>query len=321
MKRKIIIDCDPGIDDSLALLYAIQHPQLEVIALTITPGNVPTHLGVENALLILEKVNRTDIPVYAGLDSPLVRDFISAQDTHGMDGLGDTYFSRTTTVTAQPQAAPEYLADIFQTATDISIIALGPLTNIAKALEINPQLGQNCQRFVSMGGTYQSNGNCSPVAEYNYWCDPHAAQIVYEKLGKTIEMVGLDVTREIVLTPNLLEFTSHLDQEMSQFVSKITRFYWDFHWQYEKIIGCVINDPLAIAHFIHDDICTGFEAYTAIATEGVALGQSVIDSHHFYNKSANAIIMTQVDKSLFWKDFLTTVFHAQTDNPYLTTFI
>lgn len=320
-KQKIIIDCDPGIDDTLALMYAIQHPSLDVIAITITPGNVPTSLGVHNALLILEKLNRLDIPVYAGLENPLKRDFVSAQDTHGIDGLGETHFTRQTDTAAQPTSAVDFLADFFQKPTDVSIIALGPLTNIAKALQSNPKLGKHCQRFVSMGGNFKSNGNCSPVAEYNYWCDPHAAQEVFEKLGKTIEMVGLDVTREIVLTPNLLEYTRHLNQETADFIQQITRFYFDFHWEYETIIGCVINDPLAVAYFINPGICTGFSAYTDISTEGIALGQTVIDSHNFYGKPSNAHILTTVNTYSFWKDFLTTLFHAQIDEELVKKFI
>lgn len=175
MKRKVIIDCDPGIDDSLALLYALQHPDLEVVALTIVAGNVPLELGLENAFKILERLNRLDIPVYAGADKPLVRDFVSAQDTHGMDGLGESGIARSSSTQAQQQAAYDYLADYFQKNKDTSIIALGPLTNIALALRKNSNLGQHLDRFVSMGGSYKSHGNCSPVAEYNYWCDPHAA--------------------------------------------------------------------------------------------------------------------------------------------------
>lgn len=311
-KQKIIIDCDPGIDDSLALMYAIQHPQLEVLAITIVAGNVPVELGVDNAFKILERLGRTDIPVYAGASHPLKRDFVSAQDTHGMDGLGESQIGRTSDLTAQPKPAADFLAQHFSSPRDTSIIALGPLTNIALALAKEPNLGKHCQRFVSMGGSYKSNGNCSPVAEYNYWCDPHAAQQVFAGLGKKIEMVGLDVTREIVLTPNLLEYMTFINKNEADFIRKITRFYWDFHWEYEHIIGCVINDPLAVAHFIHQDLCLGFESYVDIATEGIALGQSVVDDHQFYKKDANALVLTQVNSRQFFEDFLAVVLHADT---------
>ena len=310
MKRKVIIDCDPGIDDSLALLYALQHPDLEVVALTIVAGNVPVELGLENAFKILERLNRLDIPVYVGADKPLVRDFVSAQDTHGMDGLGESRITRNSSTQAQPQAAYDFLADYFQKNSDTSIIALGPLTNIALALRKNPTLGQHLDRFVSMGGNYKSHGNCSPVAEYNYWCDPHAAQETYEQLGKKIEMVGLDVTRKIGLTPNLLEYMRFINPEVADFVGKITRFYWDFHWEYEHIIGCVINDPLAVAHVLHEDLCQGFDSFVDLATEGIAVGQTLVDTYHFYGKEANAKILTQVNTQLFFQDFLSVILNT-----------
>ena len=310
MKRKVIIDCDPGIDDSLALLYALQHPDLEVVALTIVAGNVPVELGLENAFKILERLNRLDIPVYVGADKPLVRDFVSAQDTHGMDGLGESGITRSGSAQSQPQAAYDFLADYFQKNSDTSIIALGPLTNIALALRKNPNLGQHLDRFVSMGGSYKSHGNCSPVAEYNYWCDPHATQETYEKLGKKIEMVGLDVTRKIVLTPNLLEYMRFINPEVADFVGKITRFYWDFHWEYEHIIGCVINDPLAVAHFLHEDLCQGFDSFVDLATEGIAMGQTLVDDYHFYGKEANAKVLTQVNTQLFFQDFLSVILNT-----------
>lgn len=310
MKRKVIIDCDPGIDDSLALLYALQHPDLEVVALTIVAGNVPVELGLENTFKILERLNRLDIPVYAGADKPLVREFVSAQDTHGMDGLGESGIARSSSIKAQPQPAYKFLADYFQTNKEASIITLGPLTNIALALKKTPKLGQQLNCFVSMGGSYKSHGNCSPVAEYNYWCDPHAAQETYEKLGKKIEMVGLDVTRKIVLTPNLLEYMRFINPEVADFIGKITRFYWDFHWEYEHIIGCVINDPLAVAHFLHEDLCQGFDSYVDVATEGIAMGQTLVDAYHFYNKEANTKVLTQVDTKLFFQDFLAVILNS-----------
>lgn len=312
-KRDIIIDCDPGIDDTLALIYALKHPQLNVIAITIVAGNSPIDLGIKNAFTTLELLNRLDIPVYAGASKPLQREFVSAQDTHGMDGLGENNFNLKHEYTIQDITAEEFLATHFQQKRHTSIIALGPLTNIAKAIQLNPQLGKHCERFVSMGGSFKSHGNCSPVAEYNYWCDPHAAQVVFEKLGSCIEMVGLDVTRQIVLTPNHLEYMNRMNDEMTNFISKITRFYFDFHWQYEHIIGCVINDPLAISYFIDNHICSGFDTYTNVVTEGIALGQTVIDQYNFYHKPANSYILTKVDTSLFWIDFLTTILDAQKD--------
>lgn len=310
IKQKIIIDCDPGIDDTLALLYALKHPKLEVIAITIVAGNSPLELGVKNAFTVLEQLDRLDVPVYQGCRSPLKRDFISAQDTHGMDGLGENYFHLKEDYLTQEESAEEFLAHYFKEKSETSVIALGPLTNIARAIECNPNFGKNCSRFVSMGGSYKSHGNCSPVAEYNYWCDPHAAQLVFKKLGQKIEMVGLDVTRNIVLTPNHLEYMSRINAQMTEFITKITRFYFDFHWQYEHIIGCVINDPLAVAYFINAYICEGFDSYTEVVTDGIAMGQTIVDSFDFYHKESNSTILTTVNTNLFWIDFLTVILDA-----------
>lgn len=312
-KQKIIIDCDPGIDDSLALQYAIKHSELEIVAITVVAGNSPVELGIKNVFINLERLGRLDIPVYAGASEPLARDFVSAQDTHGMDGLGENDFEYQRDIQVQEQTAAEFLVTYFADKTDTSIIALGPLTNIAQALTINPNLGQHCQRFVSMGGAFKSHGNCSPVAEYNYWCDPHAAQMVFRNLGKKIEMVGLDVTRSIVFTPNILEYASRINADMADFMAKITRFYFDFHWEYEHIIGCVINDPLAVAYFVNSKLLAGFDSYVDVVTDGIAMGQTVVDQYDFYHKPSNAYVMTQVDTELFWQDFLTVILDAQVD--------
>lgn len=306
-KQQVIIDCDPGIDDALALIYALKHPNLEVVAITIVCGNVPSQLGFENCALILELVNRLDIPIYIGAKTPLKRPFISAQDTHGMDGLGESFLKRSCDKRPETTKADDYLADYFKQKQDTAILALGPLTNIALALEKNKDLGENCSRFISMGGNFKSNGNCSPVAEYNYWCDPHAANFVFKHLKRCVEMVGLDVTRKIVLSPNHLEYLKKFPSELTAFIENITRFYFDFHWKYEHLLGCVINDPLALAYLIDPNICHGFTSYTDIVTDGIALGQSIVDAQHFYQKDSNSKILTEVDTLRFWQDFLTTI--------------
>ena len=161
-----------------------------------------------------------------------------------------------------------------------------------------------------MGGSFKSHGNCSPVAEYNYWCDPDAAALVYETMyqaGKTIHMIGLDVTRKIVLTPTILEYMCRLNAEVGAFVKKITKFYFDFHWEWEHIIGCVINDPLAVAYFIDRDICQGFDSYVQVETQGVSVGQTVVDAMDFYRKNANARVLTEVDTYKFFQLFLSRV--------------
>ena len=307
-KRKIIIDCDPGIDDSLAIMLALKSPEVEVLGITIVCGNSPVKMGFENAKKILEHMNRLDIPVYIGENKPLKRDYVNALDTHGADGLGESFLPRVLGY-QQEIGAVDFLADVLKK-EKVSVIALGPMTNLAKLIQKDPEAFDQIEELVSMGGSFKSHGNCSPVAEYNYWCDPDAAALVYDTLyknGKMIYMIGLDVTRKIVLTPTILEYICRLDKETGEFIRKITKFYFDFHWEWEHIIGCVINDPLAVAYFLNPDICQGFDSYVQIETGGITLGQSVVDSMNFYRKTPNTKVLTEVDVYAFFQLFLSRI--------------
>ena len=305
-KSKVIIDCDPGIDDSLAILLALNSDELEVLGLTITSGNVPARMGAKNALKTLQIANRLDIPVYVGEEFPLQRKLITAQDTHGEDGIGENFYDDVKGEILE--GGVDFIIDTLKREENVSIIALGPLTNIAKALMKDKDAFDNLDEFVSMGGAFRIHGNCSPVAEFNYWVDPHAADYTYKHLPKKIHMVGLDVTRKIVLTPNIIEFINRLEKEKSKFITEITRFYIDFHWQQEGIIGCVINDPLAVAYFIDRNLCKGFDSYVEVVHDGVAIGQSIVDSFNFYKKEPNAHVLTQTDEKAFMKMFLKRIF-------------
>mgnify|MGYP002799916106 FL=1 len=184
-KQKVIIDCDPGIDDALALMLALSSPELDVLGITVVCGNVPAKTGVENALRILKWMGRLDIPVYSGETKPLERPYEDATETHGGTGLGNLRYPTVTEVRPR-EGAVEFLASSLsesaRTGDLISIIAIGPMTNLARLAELHPECFAGLNRLVSMGGNYHSHGNCSPVAEYNYWCDPHGAQAVYEAL-------------------------------------------------------------------------------------------------------------------------------------------
>ena len=307
-KRKIIIDCGPGIDDNLAIMLALTSPEIEVLGITIVCGNSPVEMGFENAKKILKQMNRLDVPVYMGEPRPLKRDYVNALDTHGADGLGESFLPEVPGY-QQEIGAVDFLSKAL-IKEKVSVIALGPMTNLARLIQKAPAAFDQIEELVSMGGSFKSHGNCSPVAEYNYWCDPDAAALVYDTLhqnGKMIHMIGLDVTRKIVLTPTLLEYICRLNKETGEFIRKITKFYFDFHWEWEHIIGCVINDPLAVAYFLDPDICQGFDSYVQIETEGISLGQSVVDSMDFYRKTPNTKVLTEVDVYAFFQLFLSRI--------------
>ncbi|WP_042275242.1 nucleoside hydrolase [[Clostridium] dakarense] len=310
-KRKVIIDCDPGIDDSLAILLAINSPELEVLGITICSGNVPARLGAKNALKALQMCSSLNIPVYIGEEYPLKRELVTAQDTHGEDGVGENFYEDVNEEILD--GGVDFIIDTLTNNKDVSIIALGPLTNIAKSIMKDKKAFDNLDEFISMGGAFRIHGNCSPVAEFNYWVDPHAADYVYKNLSKKIHMVGLDVTRKIVLTPNIIEFINRLDKSISKYITEIARFYIDFHWEQEGIIGCVINDPLAVAYFIDRSLCEGFDSYVEVVEEGIAMGQSIVDSFNFYKNTPNAHVLTNVNEKQFMKMFLKRIFNGYED--------
>lgn len=311
-KRKVIIDCDPGIDDSLALLLAINSPELEILGITTCSGNVPAKMGAENALYTLHRFLNENINIYVGEENPLKRELVTAQDTHGEDGLGENFYKTSTNKNIK-YGGVDFIIETLKNNKDVSIIALGPLTNIAKALMKDKKAFNNLDEFISMGGAFRIHGNCSPVAEFNYWVDPHAADYVYKNLPKKIHMVGLDVTRKIVLTPNIIEFINRLDEDLAKYITEITRFYIDFHWEQEGIIGCVINDPLAVAYFIDRNLCSGFESYVEVVEDGVAMGQSIVDSFNFYKKEPNSFVLTQTNEKEFMYMFLKRLFPSHVD--------
>ena len=317
-KRHVIIDCDPGIDDSLALMLALSMEELEVEAVTIVCGNSPVRMGFENAKKVLKQMNRLDVPVYVGEERPLKREYVNALDTHGADGLGESFLPEVPGY-EQKRSAAAYLADRFREGNGLpacSVIALGPMTNLARLFMKDPGAASRIDEIVSMGGSFRSHGNCSPVAEYNYWADPDAAAFVYETAGKSgrrISMIGLDVTRQIILTPDLIEYMKRLDPVTGQFVQAITKFYFDFHWKWEHLIGCVINDPLAVAYFADRELCSGFAAYTAVETEGISRGQTIVDSMNFYKKEPNARILTETDPTAFFRMFFSRILKRRED--------
>lgn len=313
IKRKVIIDCDPGIDDALAIILALKSSELEVVGITTVSGNVDSIQGGKNALKVLRLLDRLDIPVYVGELTPIERPLVTAQDTHGDDGLGDTNYEDVSSELLNYDAV-DYILKMLEQNDDISIIALGPLTNLCKAQSKNNNIFNKVVEVVSMGGTYKSHGNCSPVAEFNYWVDPHGAGDFIRNFKKPFTMVGLDVTREIVLTPNLRELISQFNTPLGDFIVDITKFYVDFHWKQERTLGCVINDPLAVEYFINRNLCDGFSSYIDLVNDGIAMGQTVVDKENFYNRKANCKILTKVDSKKFMESFLTKLFPEHLDD-------
>ena len=312
-KRKVIIDCDPGIDDALAIILALKSKEIEVIGITTVSGNVESLQGAKNALKVLKLLGRLDIPVYLGESKPIKRELVTAQDTHGEDGLGETFLDEVSSEYIRENGV-DFILNTLKNQDNVSIIALGPLTNLCRAIEKDSESFHRVKEIVSMGGAYKSHGNCSPVAEFNYWVDPHGAREFLKKFNGEFTMVGLDVTREIVLTPNLREMIHQFKDEIGDFIYDITRFYVDFHWEQERTLGCVINDPLAVEYFINRELCEGFKAYVDIACEDISMGQSVVDVADFYKRRKNGFVLDKVNSKEFMVSFLNKIFPSHKED-------
>ncbi|MCX0393409.1 nucleoside hydrolase [Clostridium perfringens] len=312
-KRKVIIDCDTGIDDALAIILALKSKEIEVVGITTVSGNVESLQGAKNALKVLKLLGRLDIPVYLGESKPIKRELVTAQDTHGEDGLGETFLEEVSSEYIRENGV-DFILNTLKNHENVSIIALGPLTNLCRAIEKDSETFHRVKEIVSMGGAYKSHGNCSPVAEFNYWVDPHGAREFLKKFNGEFTMVGLDVTREIVLTPNLREMIHQFKDEIGDFIYDITRFYVDFHWEQERTLGCVINDPLAVEYFINRELCEGFKAYVDIACEDISMGQSVVDVADFYKRRKNVFVLDKVNSKEFMVSFLNKIFPSHKED-------
>lgn len=305
-KMKLIMDVDPGIDDSLALLLAGLSPEFELMAITVVSGNIEVHQAARNARFAMKMIDREDVMIAKGCDLPLQRNYVDATDTHGKDGIGEVYFPKEDPID-QHGAVEVIIRLLKQYPHQITIAALGPLSNLATIIKMDREVLKLAKEIVVMGGSVNVCGNCSPVAEYNFWCDPHAAKIFFDAKLPNVTLVPLDVTYKILLTPNMREMIRQFKTPISQYVVDITGFYVDFHWAQERTLGCVINDPLVIAYLLNRSLLTLKSGHVVIETEGIAIGESVVD---FRNTDSNGScnIAQSVDSKKFFELFLTRLF-------------
>lgn len=306
-KKRIIIDTDPGIDDSLAILLALASPELEVEGLTVVSGNCTLEQGLINALSVLELVGRPEIPVVGGASRPLVQPLFIATETHGGHGIG---YARLPAPVHQPsnQHAAEFIIQkVLAHPGEISLICVGPLTNLALALRLAPQIKDAIPEVVIMGGAIRHAGNTTPLAEFNTFCDPHAAHIIFHS-GMAITLVPLDVTYQVKLTREHIQHLQRTPSPITTFVADSTRFYMEFHDEYQKIDGCIINDPLALALAINPHFVDTERLYVDVdISGGVSMGKTFADFFQLEKKPANINVALKVNASAFIEFFLERV--------------
>ncbi len=263
---RVIIDTDPGVDDALALLLAMRSPELKIEAITPVAGNVPLELTLPNALRMVEIAGRSFIPVAAGAKGPLMRRLVTAAYVHGENGLGGAVFPEPTTKPIAEPAAQVIRQIVRKYPGEVTLLPIGPLTNIATALNLDSELAGMVRGIVMMGGSL-SGGNITPAAEFNVYVDPEAARIVFQS-GIPITMVGLDATRKTSLTEEHVRVLESAQNLVSQAAAKIGRYAINHNRERGFLVGPNMHDSLAVAGFLDPSLLTLKEYYIDVETTG-----------------------------------------------------
>jgi inosine-uridine nucleoside N-ribohydrolase len=293
----VLIDCDPGHDDAIALLLALASPELELLGVTTVHGNTTLANTTVNALKILELAGRTGIDVAAGADRPLVREPRMAAHVHGESGLDGPELPVPAASPVGAHAA-DYLAERLRAAPrPVTLVPTGPLTNIALLLARHPDIGDQIERIVLMGGAI-AEGNITPAAEFNIWVDPEAAARVFAS-GVTITMVGLDVTHRALMTPADAEQLAGSGR-VGAVVAELFAFYNRFHSRVYDLPGSPIHDALAVGHVIRGELLGTKHCHVAIdCASELCRGRTVVDLWHVTGNEPNAHVATEVDARAF----------------------
>ena len=279
--RKIIFDTDPGVDDAMALYYALAHPGLEVVGITTTFGNVLVEQAAANALYLSALAGR-QIPVTVGMAQPLVKQAEAPPDfIHGADGLGNLPQRVATQGDLDPRTSAQFIVDMArQFPGELTLVAVGPLGNLATALKLAPELPTLVREVVLMGGAVLESGNVSPVAEANIWNDPHAADAVFTA-GWPLTMVGLDVTHQVILPLSLFrQIAEHHQHIATDTLHQAVAFYSGFYSQHDAVVGqingCYGHDVLAFVVLTNPELFTLQTGRVRVAVDGLAQGQTMM---------------------------------------------
>ncbi|GGE18791.1 purine nucleosidase [Gemmobacter megaterium] len=301
MRERIIIDTDPGQDDAVAILLALASPEIEVLGITCVAGNVPLALTTRNARMVCELAGRPDLRVVAGCDRPMRRPLVTAEHVHGKTGL-DGADLPDPVMPLHPGHAVDFLIETLRTEPpgSVTLVPIGPLTNIGTALERAPDIAARIKRVVLMGGAYFEVGNITPAAEFNIFVDPEAAALVFGA-GVPLVVVPLDVTHKALTTPPRIAAFRALGTPVGEAVAGWTDFFERFDMAKYGSEGAPLHDPCTIAWILRPDLFTGREINVEIETGGrFTSGMTVADWWRVTDRAANALFLGDVDADGFY---------------------
>lgn len=300
--RRIILDCDPGHDDAVAIILALGNPSIELLGITTVGGNQTISKITRNAQSVLEMCGRPDVPVHAGAPRPLLSKVEVAAEIHGESGLDGVELPEPSVPIASERAADFIIRTVMDSpADDVTLVATGPLTNIALAARLEPAIVQRVREVVVMGGGYHE-ANWTPAAEFNIWVDPEAAAIVFDEKWE-LTMVGLDLTHQALATAEVEDSVRALGSDLSQFFLGLMAFFRRAYQQNQGFDDPPVHDPCTIAYLIDPEIVRTRRAPVRVETKGdLTRGMTVTDLRPATDATAaHTKVATDLDHEGFWR--------------------
>ena len=300
--QSLIIDTDPGQDDAVAILLALASPEINLLGITTVAGNVPLALTQENARKICDLAGRTDMQVFAGLDRPLVRPLVTAEHVHGRTGLDGPVLPDPETP-LQEQHAVDYIIDTLrrEPTGSVTLAPIGPLSNIAMAMQRAPDIIPRIRQIILMGGAYFEVGNITPAAEFNIYVDPHAAQIVFAS-GVPVIMMPLDVTHKALTRTDRVAALRAIGNRTGVAVAEMLEFFERFDEAKYGSDGGPLHDPCTVAYVIAPDIFNGRPCNVEIETASpLTMGMTVVDWWQVSSRPHNALVIGDLDADRFFE--------------------
>ena len=304
MPKKIILDCDPGHDDAVAIMLAIASEEIDLLGITCVGGNATLENTKLNALKICSLLNRQDIPIFEGAYKPLFYDLVTAEHVHGKSGLdtdGDPIFLNTNHKIQELNAVDFIIKTCKQSAEPIYICPTGPLTNIALSLQKDPSIKDKIKEIVLMGGAALCLGNIPPAAEFNIYVDPHAANIVLDS-GIPLTMMGLDVTHQVNVNRIIINSMNENNNKSSKFFGELMEFYTIFHKKLYDTEDTPLHDPCVIAYLLEPNIFKG-KLVNVIVEENSELtrGETIVDWLGVTERKPNCMVMNHANDKKFFE--------------------
>lgn len=297
-KRKIILDCDPGHDDAIAIMLAARHPAIDLLGITIVAGNQTLNKTLVNGLNVCQKLD-INVPIHAGMPKPIMREQIVADNIHGESGLDGPKFAPLVRK-AESKHAIQYIIDTLMNSDgDITLVPVGPLTNIAVAMRMQPAILPKIREIVLMGGAY-GTGNFTPSAEFNIYADPEAARVVFTS-GVPLVMMGLDLTNQTTCTADVISRMKKVGGPAGELFSDIMSFTLKTQYENYGLAGGPVHDATCIGYLINPDAFKMQDMYVEIdVNNGPCYGRTVCDELGVTGKQSNTKVGMDIDTKWFW---------------------